>query len=168
MISQLYEDYEVNRLPIDVFELANKMEIILIPYSNCSLEKQVQLLQASDEGMSCFDHTRGNRFVIYYNDNNRNKQRIRFTIMHEIGHIVLEHKESCEQTESEADFFARNALAPLPIIISNKIYDLEKIVSTFDISYSCAGNVSRTLATRLEYGYDELLDYELTLVQQFK
>lgn len=144
------------------------MEIILIPYKNCSLDKQIQLLQASDEGMSCFDHTRGNKFVIYYNDDNRNKQRIRFTIMHEIGHIVLEHKESCEQTESEADFFARNALTPLPIMIINKIYDLEKIVSTFDISYSCAGNVLRTLAKRLEYGYDELLDYELTLVQQFK
>lgn len=144
------------------------MEIILIPYRECSLEKQVQLLQASDEGMSCLDYTRGKKFFIYYNDNNRNKQRIRFTIMHEIGHIVLEHEESCEQTESEADFFARNALAPLPIIISNKIYDLEKIVSTFDISYSCAENVSRTLATRLKYGYDELLDYELKLVQQFK
>lgn len=39
-------------------------------------------------------------FFIYCNDMNCNQQRLRFTIMHEIGHIVLGHKISNDETES--------------------------------------------------------------------
>ena len=43
-------------------------------------------------------------------------RRIRFTIMHEIGHIVLDHTEHSDLAESEANFFAKYALAPPPLV----------------------------------------------------
>ena len=149
-------------------ELAKKMDILLIPYSKCSVEKRSLLMVASKEGVSCFDSSRGRKYIIYFNDQIKCKQRIRFTIMHEIGHIVLEHGASSEQTESEADFFARNALAPMPIMIDRKIYNLEEIQETFDISEPCAINVLRTLNARIEKGYEKLFSNELKLVQMFK
>lgn len=168
IISEFFCDYEVDTLPIDVYKLCSLMNIILIPYSQCSDEKKISLLNASGDGMSCLDESRGGRFVIYYNDENCGAQRQRFTIMHEIGHIVLEHEESNDETESEANFFARNALAPLPVIIDSGITDLYDISSVFDISLECSGIVLRNLGIRLHYGHTELKDYEKDLLILFK
>ena len=51
-------------------------------------------------------------YFILYNDN-MDINRIRFTIAHEIGHIALGHEESNDETESEADYFARHLLVPI-------------------------------------------------------
>lgn len=167
-IAELYCDYGVDSLPVDVNKLCQAMNIIVIPYSHCSDAKKIALLNASGDGMSCLDYSRGGRFVIYYNDENCGPQRQRFTIMHEIGHIVLEHEESNDETESEANFFARNALAPLPIVIDSDITDLFDISNTFDISLECADIVLRTLGKRLHSSYGELKDYEIELLKMFK
>ena len=45
-------------------------------------------------------------FYIFYDDSMYDR-RIRFTIMHEIGHIVLDHTEHSDLAESEANFFAK-------------------------------------------------------------
>lgn len=74
-----------------MYHLCDFIHIILIPYSKCSNEKKIALLCASEDGMSCLDQSRNGKFVIYYNDEECTIQRQRFTIMHEIGHIVLEH-----------------------------------------------------------------------------
>ena len=43
---------------------------------------------------------------IYYNDK-KDAGRIRFTILHEIGHFVLGHLQQSDLAESEANFFAK-------------------------------------------------------------
>ena len=42
--------------------------------------------------------------------------RINNTIMHEIGHIVLDHSEDSELAEKEVKFFAKYALVP-PVLV---------------------------------------------------
>jgi Zn-dependent peptidase ImmA (M78 family) len=105
-------------------------------------------------------------YIILYNDE-MDSNRIRFTIAHEIGHIVLGHEYSCEETESEADYFARNLLVPMGILIHRHISDYIEIVNMFEVSYTVAGNVIRTLTIRLECGYGNLTDYEIELLKLF-
>lgn len=165
-ISELYCDYEISAIPISVERLASKMNILLVPYSEFDSEKREALLRASEDGFSFYNSDK-KQFSIYYNDSKRTRQRIRFTIMHEIGHIALGHGQSCDRTESEADFFARNALAPLPLLIVNNIRSVEEIAEIFNISFECSKNVYRTLNRRLECGLIGFLDYEIEIITLF-
>lgn len=77
-------------------------------------------------------HVRGQTdYLVVYDDRMENYRRVRWTIAHEIGHIVLGHLISFEATalcrgslteaeykvlEREADTFAANLLAPMTII----------------------------------------------------
>lgn len=50
--------------------------------------------------------------LILYNEDIESNERKRFTIAHEIGHVVLGHIEHCEKNEREADAFAAQLLLP--------------------------------------------------------
>ena len=57
------------------------------------------------------DTPRGLRCVIVYNDAH-SPARQRFTLAHELGHIVLGHREDSPDNDALADCFARNLLTP--------------------------------------------------------
>ena len=55
------------------------------------------------------------KHVIVY-DSNCSRQRNRFTVAHEIGHIVLRHKSGKKKIEKEANMFAARILMPMILI----------------------------------------------------
>ena len=139
-IYYLFSDYGISVFPIDIIYLCQQMNIKLVAYSTLSSKKKAEILKISSDGFSYFDNTNWKGYIIYYNDEGVSEQRQRFTIMHEIGHIVLEHNEDTiyELAESEANFFARNALAPIPIVLIKEIVDKFEVSDTFNISLECA------------------------------
>lgn len=165
IITEILSDYSISSLPIDVFSLAERMGIKIYKYSEFSIEKQIIIISASQDGMSCY-LTESKRYVILYNDE-MDANRVRFTIAHEIGHVVLGHKYSTDEAESEADFFARNLLVPMGILIHKNISDYKVIEKMFAVSSVVAGNVLRTLTIRLDYGHEQLRDYEVELLKIF-
>ena len=74
-----------------------------------------------------------NQFSIYYNDL-MPERRIRWTLMHEMGHYFLKHSEASELAEAEADFFAKNILAPPILIQYMNIKDSFELYNTFKLS----------------------------------
>lgn len=159
-------DYGTNSIPISVKKIANNlpMKIKFNTYSNL-LNKGFSLSDIynaynSEEGAVLQSD---DSYCIVYNDVNRNSQRIRFTIAHEIGHIVLGHLEfnDClcrlgeneyEVLEKEANQFASQLLSPEPIIHdilqkSHKISSIQ-IQSIFDISFQSANCVVDRLNSR--------------------
>ena len=77
-------------------------------------------------------------------------ERKRFTVAHEIGHIVLEHitfngqssQYSSHSQEKEADCFAGNLLVPIDDLKSymkNKDKTIEEIMNRYWVSKSVAG-----------------------------
>ena len=92
-----------------------------------------------------------NRYLILYNAE-MNAGRIRWTLAHEIGHIYIGHLEIIEgaeiayneqrgfydQFESEADYFAWNLLAPLPILREMGIRSASEIKATYGLSNQAA------------------------------
>ncbi|MGD9678393.1 MAG: ImmA/IrrE family metallo-endopeptidase [Vulcanibacillus sp.] len=129
-------EQNINQLPVDPFSIAQtngwKIEKVSIISKdlNISINKILNNLIKSNDGTAIYIADI-NEYAIIYNDNCPNKYRIRWTIMHEIGHIVLNHLEhydvsqiarggipdiDYEVLEKEADFFAGLVLAP-PVIL---------------------------------------------------
>ncbi|MBD5081126.1 MAG: ImmA/IrrE family metallo-endopeptidase [Ruminococcaceae bacterium] len=73
----------------------------------------------SEYGCTIYDPKKG-RWLLFYNET-KSEESIRFTLAHELGHIILKHTNDNEFNEREANCFARNILYRLPI---NDFYSL--------------------------------------------
>ncbi len=166
IITDILVDYGINTLPIDVFLLAKRMSIIALKYSEFIADERIKIISSSNDGMSLYSYSLKSYFILY--NDNMDINRIRFTIAHEIGHIALGHEESNDETESEADYFARHLLVPMSIIIFNEITDYMSITIMFEVSKTVAGNVISHVAKRIDSGHEKLEDYEIELLKHFR
>lgn len=143
IISQFQEDQHLTNYPLDPFEIAEKNDWVIIPYTDFHLD----LMDISEDG---FTYYYSGKFYIYYN-NMKPINRIRFTLFHEIGHIILNHhtefkKETLHISkddnfiESEANIVARNLMAPAHIIRNLYSGNNSLIPSMFGMSDEAAIN----------------------------
>jgi len=125
LVVEMFEEAEVNSLPIDCFYIAKKLKYVLRPYSQLDLEAYHDAMDISVEGYSQVEKnpvTGMYEYVIYYNDMNFDINHQRFTIFHEIAHCYLGHHDEEQNMwneqieEAEANFFAKYAMAPPPLI----------------------------------------------------
>ena len=138
----LYEQYNIKKVPIDAFALAYKMGIKLIPYSSLTGSKLICAKKLSKDGFYIEDNY-GKDFI-FYDDVGASAERISMTILHEIGHCVLDHRGNSPEEEAEAMFFAKYAIAPPPLVnlihptAPNKIafcFGLSGTASIYSFSY---------------------------------
>lgn len=78
-----------------------------------------------------------NKIFICYNEQN-NKQRNRFTICHEIGHIVLKHLYKGDKLDKEANMFAARILMPMILIKELNIQSPIELAKLCDVSIDAA------------------------------
>ena len=121
-------DLQVSRLPVDPFVLAQNAGITLYPLSAVMgspgffPEDLARRLQ-----MSCAVTLTYPTFCIVYRDDLAGSGRLRFALAHELGHLVMNHyrdypghmfpgSPADSALEEEADAFARNLLAPVPLV----------------------------------------------------
>lgn len=161
-VVNMYVDCDISAIPIDVFDLCDRLGYILKPYSSLGMEKSNKIMNLIEDGFHRFEN---GKVVIYYNDSIL-EGRIRFTIMHEIGHIIRKHYQYSQLAENEANWFAAYALCPPPIIDKFEINDCDDLISKFNITYDCAYNsMNRYIAWKKRNM--PLLEYERKLIQQF-
>ncbi|MBE5825299.1 MAG: ImmA/IrrE family metallo-endopeptidase [Butyrivibrio sp.] len=172
-VVEMYEECGLYAVPIDCFAIAQKLGYVLVPYSYLSQFEQAEAFEKSDEGYSEIHCLNGMyRYFIYFNDYEPNHRRIRFTIFHEIGHCYLGHLDDDEgksyaELESEANFFARTAIAPLPLICSMELDYAEQISCEFDVSYTASCHILHAYKQWLRYGSRYYLDHEIKLLDMF-
>lgn len=161
-IANLYEKYNIRTLPINPFELCSKMKIKLVKYSEV-MEKEREILYAvSQDGFKIEDEQ---GYVIFYNDA-KGSSKIKFTILHEIGHIVLGHKEGSILAETEAEWFAAYAIAPPPVIGLYDISDYFDIMNIFGVTSDCAWYAMRRYKNWKKYGQKKAI-YDVKLRNLF-
>ncbi len=161
-------------IPVDVFELARINRIILVPYSKLTAYElnglQNKYNAISKDGFLFWGIKRGKLRGFVYYDDSLNPQRIRFTIMHEIGHYLLKHYEISDLAEAEANFFAKFLLAPPILVHLIKPTDYLEIAETFDVSQEFAYNAfvyyQKWLNTKRRNNKIEV--YESSLYLKFK
>lgn len=164
IVVRMFVKYGVSCVPINGFEIAHKMEIKIIPYSVYPLSKRWLLQKKSEDGFSV-ERTNG-QWYIFYNDE-KDYGRVNNTIMHEIGHIVLDHSEDSELAEKEVQFFAKYALAP-PVLIHKFKLDTPKSISQmFEISYEAACYAYDYYQKWLRRYYGTYTDYEHRILYLF-
>ena len=164
-VVSMYERFDINCVPISSFELATKMGIKVIPYSAYNERVQAIMLKESEDGYNV-ERVEG-EFYIFYNDK-KNYGRINNTIMHEIGHIVLEHSQDSEIAEKEVKFFAKYALAPPVLIHKLERKDPYTISDTFDISFEAACYALSYYNKWLAYGGKTYTSYEIKILNLFE
>ena len=165
IVVKMFVKYGVCCVPINGFEIASKMGVTVIPYSAFPPQKRALLLKKSEDGFSV--EKNAGEWYIYYNDE-KGYRRINNTIMHEIGHIVLDHTEDSELAEKEVNFFAKYALAPPVLVHKLEINSPLQIVRLFDVSFEAAKYAFDYYQKWLEFGGSDYTRYELITLELFK
>ncbi|NLC93893.1 MAG: ImmA/IrrE family metallo-endopeptidase [Treponema sp.] len=143
-IAKCMEFHEVKNIPFNVFKLAKKMGIKLVKFSELTQKEFQQLsgfgINFESAGFLAIASKNGKIIpFIYYNDA-QDSRRIRFTILHEIGHFILGHLEQSDLAEAEANFFAKYFIAPPVLIDRINPSDYMQIACVFNLSNQCAWN----------------------------
>ena len=165
IVVETFVKYGVSCVPINGFEIASKMGITVIPYSAYTLSNRKFLLKKSEDGFT-IEKSIG-EWYIFYNDE-KGYRRINNTIMHEIGHIVLDHTEDSELAEKEVKFFAKYALAPPVLVHKLKISSPLQLAKLFDVSFEAAKYAFEYYQKWLEFGGSDYTRYELIMLELFK
>ena len=174
-VVEMFEDCEVDSIPICPFTIAKKQYIVCRPYSELSAEKQMWAFSISSDAFSQVERdplTNRNQYVIYYNDIDRDIARIRWSIFHELGHIARGHHDNHDDNlydieEAEANLFAKYAIAPPPLIHVLRIQSWQEIVSVFHTSEDAARNCYNYYLKWLNNGPEDYTDFELRLLELF-
>ncbi len=163
-------DYGICKFPINVFSLAVKVGMELHPYSKLNRYKKEKLTQmdGTEKGFTVVKITANGGIVYdtFYNDIDLNEAACRFTIAHEIKHVVT---GDCLKTETEftetdeilADYFAKCLLAPQAVVLSYGLRYPDAYVKYFGLSYQAAKNWHSAVEKRkYKFGDEYLFDYE--------
>lgn len=180
-VQMFFEHHEnVKKFPINPLSIIEENKWGLITYSelakiNNTTTDKIIAANKSEDGFTIL--YRGT-YTIAYNDTIEIADRIRFTLMHEIGHIYLRHLIDFKETiikrsemtmskykvlENEANAFARNVLAPAPIVTTLKFTKERELMYHFRISYAAARTRLRLLRTDLQ----QSINFSSTLIERF-
>lgn len=151
-VLQLYKELPIIEFPLNPKVFFDQIENCRImsyqtcaKINHCSLH-DVMLLCESNSGCTNYDVT-SDKYLVLYNtstENNNVTGRIRWTLAHELGHVVLKHLPYVAESyiaehnfnnlsnpalEGEADYFAAALLCPMPL------YERFHIQSPTDIQH---------------------------------
>lgn len=165
-VLRMYEKVDARIMPLQVLDVANGLGCSIIPYRSFGPRVHDVLLQASPDAvtMQFFGSARP---AILYNDR-RPAARTNFSILHEIGHIELNHKEQSQLAEVEANHFAAVALCPLDLLEKYHIFEPQKVAEIFNVSDDCARNRLRALSNSRNVRHsNSRLQFRHAIIERF-
>ena len=163
--SSKIKEWDIQHLPYNCYDLCKTLGIRLKKYSDQNETTKQELMEFSEDAFCYMLYKDGFAIRgIAYNDK-MPQHRIRFSIMHEIGHIVLDHSEHSQLAEAEANFFAQYMLAPTPTLQYILPLVASKVSNLYNISEECAKNVIIQFKNWKEKGEPFLLPYETALLE---
>lgn len=87
---------------------------------------------SSDYGFSVC-HLPTKKYIVAYNSD-KDETTIRFTLAHELGHVILEHTQDGDKENREANCFARNFLCPIPVVKELSLKTEYDYIEVFNVS----------------------------------
>lgn len=128
---------DVHSFPIDCEDLLKHYGYRLFSYKE--LRDRNPELYSLSLGYSEDAFRVGAPKIVAYNPD-RPHGRIRFSLMHELGHHVLGHNGTSERNEKEANAFASHILAPRMAIHYSRCKNANDVARLFDMSFEAADN----------------------------
>lgn len=155
---------DVKSFPLDCFQILEHYGYRIFSYSELRTKNKdayEMCVKYSDDAFRI-----GGLNIIAYNDR-KPRKRIRFSLIHELGHHVFDHKNDSKQNEQEANFFASNFLSPRIAMYYAKCKNVAEASELFDISTSAAYYASRDfsewaseVARNGKHSYDSKLYFQ--------
>lgn len=134
---EVFRKCDVHSFPIDCGDLLRHYGYRVITYKEL-LEKNSELYSLCMEYSEDAFQAGASKIIAYNPD--RPRGRIRFSLMHELGHHVLDHARTSGQNEKEANAFASYILAPRMAIHYAKCKNANDVSKIFDMSFEAADN----------------------------
>lgn len=162
------EDRDVRSVPIDVFGLARKLNIKYKFLSESLLKRNKSLYTLNFSDINAAQHydKENNRVALLINDIGNYYNNQRFSMAHEIGHIVLGHDVQSETNEAEANFFANQLLVPSALLLnlSSQELDNENLTAIFGVSHDTLNIAIRNVRKRKAKFNKEYYEYEKIVI----
>jgi len=154
---------KVDKLPVDIVTICRRCKNTqIIPYSKAAPYAEMLGLDLPIDAPSEMAYTYRIEPVegpvihlLLYNDEYyQNAARLRFTLAHELGHIVLKHRKSGWTEEAETNTFAQHLLCPEPLVETLREIGTNEwlISSAFGVSMSTARIVLQESKRALHVG----------------
>lgn len=170
---ELLIDLKISELPVKITSVVKAMKIPIHKYGSNQdfiINNRLEALTETSDGFTALI---GGKHYIFY-DETESPRRIRFTLAHELGHIVCNHLygrtkngifistrnaeplHSDNSEEKQANIFASRLLAPACVLHELKLFTTEQIAEVCQISkQSAAFRLERLLV--LEKRHKEYL-----------
>lgn len=132
-VLKVYEKCDIHTFPIDCFSILHCYKIQVFTYEEAKEHNTDLYIAIKNYSKDAIRF----KSTVYYNSSN-SIGRIRFSLMHELGHIVLDHQGESQDNEDEADYFASYMLAPRVAIAVQNCKTADDIHDTFGLSYAAA------------------------------
>lgn len=164
-------DVGIKSLPVKTLQITEFFGIDVFADSD------VQYLRPQESGC-CFVDRQGNWTIVY--DDSETPGRMRFTIAHELGHILLGHEleagfehlrrisEGKPITETQADEFAARLLAPACVLWALNVTSADDIAALCEISQKAAKIRAKRMAVLKERNMFLTHPLERKLYESFK
>lgn len=133
---------DITSLPVDLSKVLKAVDVKAILYCDAFFDADSPKLRGSDGFVTKI----GDKKAIYLNENKGTIQRRRFTLAHELGHIVLDHPinpiiyrnsevdENQSPTEIQANIFARDLLMPAGVLAKLHVTTVDEIMQICNVS----------------------------------
>ena len=171
-VSKLHIDLELS-IPINPIDIAHRLGFIVKYYSEIVNNDEDFNLLSKDkngnqrDGLSYYDSST-KKYIICVNDIDSNtEEHDNFTIMHEIGHIRMGHKEDSPLAEKIANYYAAYSLVPSPLPRLYSCSSIIDIINIFGVSVTC-GEICFNRWIKWQLFSGEIKPYEKKLMAYYK
>lgn len=157
----------VSKLPIDSIDIATKCKATVATFSQNISVLQSLNIELNDDGICIPIENR--KAILFYNDNVQNIKRRNFTILHELGHFVLNNFEkNYGVQEVETNMYAARIAMPAGVLFhcnANSPKDIETLCGTSQEAALKRWENYKLLLKRRKFETSEL---ERKVLEQFK
>ena len=174
-----------SRFPISPYDVLNELKdyVVCLPWSKAKTvlkaDDPFHLRQLKAEGRTIRTRDTGKYYIVYDDVTVSSPDRIAWTIMHEIGHIILGHLVEFQETalkrggiaaeqyrvlEVEAHYFAAEFLMPTAILKYFKGITIDEIALLFGVSDEAAGRKYKRV---FENDYHPTGEYDKEVIRNF-
>lgn len=164
MVLHLLNECDIHNLPVDLKTIL-KLNNIYLLNSKKAIEYGVINFAYNDfDGKNVYIN--GYRFIVYNLKHPVTRQR--WTMAHELGHILLDHREQSRVNEAEANYFAKELLMPMAVLTNMGATSVKDVCKVCNVSNDASENRQKDFKRHYEfkskYG---LTKHDIAFLKQF-